>query len=68
MLWILFSERIKEQIMIGVKLPEIVVEFMLDKHPKELPLISMFGHIELWDEKMQNEFEKWQMEKEQIND
>lgn len=32
-------------------MPKIVVEFMLERHPKELPLISMFGHVELWDEK-----------------
>lgn len=46
--------------MIGVKLPEIVIKFLLERHPKELPLIAMFGHIELWDEEMQEEFEKWQ--------
>ena len=49
--------------MIGVKLPKIVVEFMLERHPKELPLISMFGHIELWDEDMQAEFDEWQAER-----
>ena len=49
--------------MIGVKLPKIVVEFMLERRPKELPLISMFGHVELWDEKMQAEFKEWQMER-----
>lgn len=49
--------------MIGVKLPEIVVEFMLERHPKELTMISMFGHAELWDEKMQAEFKEWQTER-----
>ena len=49
--------------MIGVKLPKEVIEFMLERHPKELPLISMFGHIELWDEDMQAEFEAWQKER-----
>jgi hypothetical protein len=49
--------------MIGVKLPKEVIEFMLERHPKELPLISMFGHIELWDEDMQAEFEEWQTER-----
>ena len=49
--------------MIGVKLPDIVVEFMLEKHPQELPLIAMFGHIELWDEEMQNEFIEWRIER-----
>ena len=48
--------------MIGVKLPKEVIEFMLERHPKELPLISMFGHIELWDD-MQTEFEEWQTER-----
>ena len=50
--------------MIGIKLPKIVVEFMLDRYPKELPLISMFGHIELWDENMQSEFKRWLTERE----
>ena len=49
--------------MIGVKLPNIVVEFMFERHPKELPLISMFGHVELWDEKMQAEFKEWEKER-----
>ena len=44
-------------------MPKIVVEFMLERHPKELPLISMFGHVELWDEKMQAEFKDWQKER-----
>lgn len=44
-------------------MPKIVVEFLLERHPKELPLISMFGHVELWDEKMQAEFKEWQKER-----
>jgi hypothetical protein len=52
--------REKEGRMIGVNLPKEVIEFMLEHHPKELPLISVFGHIELWDEDMQTEFEEWQ--------
>ena len=49
--------------MIGVKLPKEVIEFMLERHPKVLPLISMFGHVELWDEKMQAEFKERQKER-----
>ena len=44
-------------------MPKIVVEFMLERHPKELPLISMFVHLELKDEKMQAEFKEWQKER-----
>ena len=54
--------------MIGVKMPEIVVQFMLDRHPKGLPLISVFGHIELWDEKMQTEFKEWFTERRASDD
>ena len=49
--------------MIGVKLPKEVIEFMLERHPEELPLISVFGHIELWDEDVQTEFGEWQTER-----
>lgn len=49
--------------MIGVQLPKIVIEFLLERHPKELTLISVFGHVELWDDDMEAEFEAWQEER-----
>lgn len=49
--------------MIGVQLPKIVVEFLLERHPKELTLISFFGHAELWNDDMQSEFEAWKEER-----
>ena len=54
--------------MIGVQLPKVVIEFLLERHPKELSLISFFGHTELWDDGMQTEFEAWAKRKEQNDD
>lgn len=44
-------------------MPKVAIEFLLERHPKELTLISFFGHTELWDDGMQKEFEAWQEER-----